>query len=96
MQAPLGKAGWVGSVQKSKTAVQELGTNLRSTILIKSFCDAGSHRHWNLSNRSLLRMVLKFLDYFHLWRLQVHVVLHEDRSNPLFNVDAVAEQLLQR
>lgn len=82
MQAPFAEVGWVESVQKSKTAVQELGTNLRFTILIKSFCDTGSHRHQSLSNKSLLRMVLKFLDYLCLWRLQVHVVLREDRSNP--------------
>lgn len=57
---------WMGRKcsQKSETVVQELGTNLGSAILIKSFCDTGSHRHSNLSNKPLLRMVLKFLDYF--------------------------------
>lgn len=70
-RAPTWNAGspwWSGMgrkcSQKSKTAVQELGTNLKSKVLIKSFCDIGSHRHWNLSKKPLLRMVLKFLDYF--------------------------------
>lgn len=96
MQAPLAEVGWVGSVQKSKTAIQQLGSNLRFTILIKSFCDTGSHRHWSLSNKPLLRVALRFLDCFCLWRLQVHAVLCEDRSNPSFNVNAIAELLLQR